>query len=391
MPDKTIHSIDFIDVELARRQSCNQLRRLRAVSPDGPVHVNVNGRNLLNFCSNDYLGLSKHPLVRQRSIEFLESQGAGATASRLICGNYECIERLEKKLAVLKGVESSLVLASGFQANLTVIPALADRGALILSDQLNHNSLILGSRLARCEVAVYHHSDMAHLEQLLEVNRSGKCARPVIVTESVFSMDGDTCEMDILEALAEKYDALLVIDDAHAMGVMGANGMGLTCGRKADVVIGTFGKAAGSFGAYLACREKIRDYMINCCAGIVYSTALPPSVIGAIDAALELIPSMDKERESLCLNSDYLRFSLNEMGYDTGGSSTQIIPVIVGKEEAALNLSGWLEKNGILAVAIRPPTVPEGQSRIRVSLSAMHTRAHLDQLIDAMKRWRHQK
>jgi 8-amino-7-oxononanoate synthase len=391
MPDNTLNNIDFINDELARRQSRNQLRRLRAVSPEGPVHVNIYGRLLLNFCSNDYLGLSKHPLVLQRSIEFLQSQGAGATASRLICGNYECIEQVEKKLAALKGVASALILASGFQANLTVLPALADRNAVILSDQFNHNSLILGSRLARCNVAVYRHKDMAHLEHLLEENRSGQGARPIIVTESVFSMDGDTCDMDVLESLAEKYNALLMIDDAHAMGVLGAKGMGLTCGRKADVVIGTFGKAAGSFGAYLACNEKIRDYMINCCAGIVYSTALPPPVIGAIDAALDLIPSMDTERELLRLNSDYLRCSLNEMGYDTGGSSTQIIPVIVGKEEAALNLSGWLEKNGILVIAIRPPTVSEGQSRIRVSLSALHTRAHVDQLIDAMKTWRKQK
>jgi 8-amino-7-oxononanoate synthase len=297
---------------------------------------------------------------------------------------------VEKKLASLKGVPSATLLASGFQANLTVLPAISGSNSLILSDQFNHNSLILGSRLARCRVGVYRHKDMSHLEQLLEENRSGQDARPVIVTESVFSMDGDVCDMDALEFLAERYDALLMIDDAHATGVLGARGMGLTCGRKADVVIGTFGKAAGSFGAYLASSEKIREYMINCCAGIIYSTALPPSVIGAIDAALDLIPTMNKERETLCLNAEYLRRTLKEFGYDTGASSTQIVPVIIGKEEDALSLSRWLEKNGILVIAIRPPTVPEGLSRIRVSLSAMHTRSHVDQLIDAMKTWQHQ-
>jgi len=391
VPGKISNIFGFVDAELSRRKAKNRLRRLRSIQPEGPVHVRIDGRCLLNFCSNDYLGLSKHPLVLQRSMEFLQSQGAGATASRLICGNYECIEQIEKKIAELKGIESALILASGFQANLTVLPAIADQESLILSDQFNHNSLILGSRLARCRVAVYRHNDMAHLEQLLEENLSGMGSRTVIVTESVFSMDGDICNMDALEFLAEKYDALLMIDDAHATGVMGAKGMGLTCGRKADVVIGTFGKAAGSFGAYLACSEKIKDYMINCCAGIIYSTALPPPVIGAIDAALDLIPSMDKEREFLRLNADYLRSILNKMGYNTGDSSTQIVPVIIGKEEDALSLSHWLDQNGILVVAIRPPTVPEGKSRIRISLSAMHSRSNVDQLLDAMKTWQLQR
>jgi 8-amino-7-oxononanoate synthase len=385
--EKISNHIDFVEVELNRRKACNQLRQLRPIEPEGPVHVRINGRLLLNFCSNDYLGLSKHPLVLQRSIEFLKIYGAGATASRLICGNYVCIEQAEKKLSALKGVESALILASGFQANLTILPALADPNAVILSDQLNHNSLILGSRLARSKVAVYRHNDMSHLEQLLSNYRLDQGIRPVIVSESVFSMDGDTCDMDTLESLSEKYDALLVIDDAHATGVMGKKGMGLACGRKAALVIGTFGKAAGSYGAYLCSSEKIRDYMINCCAGIIYSTALPPPVIGAIDAALDLIPAMDKERESLRQNADYLRRALNDLGYDTGTSSTQIIPVIIGKEEDALSLSRWLENQGILITAIRPPTVPEGLSRIRVSLSARHTRTHVDQLIDAMRAW----
>jgi 8-amino-7-oxononanoate synthase len=391
VPGKNSNIFGFVDAELSRRKAQNRLRRLRSIQPDGPVHVRIGGRRLLNFCSNDYLGLSKHPLVLQRSMEFLQSQGAGATASRLICGNYECIEQIEKKIAALKGIESALILASGFQSNLTVLPAIADQESLILSDQFNHNSLILGSRLARSRVAMYRHNDMAHLEQLLEENRSGMGSRTVIVTESVFSMDGDICDMDALESLSEKYDALLVVDDAHATGVMGVKGMGLTSGRKADIVIGTFGKAAGSFGAYLACIEKIRDYMINCCAGIIYSTALPPPVIGAIDASLDLIPSMDKEREFLRSNADYLRSMLNQMGYNTGASSTQIVPVIIGKEEDALSLSRWLDQNGILVVAIRPPTVPEGKSRIRISLSAVHSRSNVDRLIDAMKTWQLQR
>jgi 8-amino-7-oxononanoate synthase len=388
---KDFDTQDFMDAELARRTEANHLRRLREVNPVDPVHVSIDGRKLLNFCSNDYLGLSKHPLLQQRSMDYLQRYGSGSTASRLICGNYECLEKAEKKLAGLKQVEASLILASGFQANLTVLPSIADRDSLILSDQFNHNSLILGSRLARSRVAVYRHNDMAHLEQLLDENRAGEKARAVIVTETVFSMDGDICDLDTVEDLAEKYNAMLFLDDAHATGVMGMRGMGLSCGRKADIVIGTFGKAAGSFGAYLACKEKVRDYMINCCSGIIYTTALPPSVIGAIDAALDLIPSMDKERETLKWNGDYLRRTLNEIGCQTGLSSSHIVPVIVGKEQDALSLSSWLEQNGILITAIRPPTVPKGSSRIRVSLSALHTRSDLDQLIGAIQAWKSQK
>lgn len=377
--------------ELARRKALSRFRQLRTVSPVDAVHVLINGRKLLNFCSNDYLGLSKHPYLLQRSIEYLQTYGMGSTASRLICGNFTCIEQVEKKLAGLKQAEASLIVASGFQANVSLLPAITDRDSLILSDQLNHNSLILGSRLARCRIGVYRHNDMQHLDQLLEENRAGNRARAIIVTESVFSMDGDACDLDALEVLAEKYDAMLVVDEAHATGVMGERGMGLACGKMADIVIGTFGKAAGSFGAYFACSEKFRDYLINCCAGIIYSTALPPPVIGAIDAALDLIPSMGEERKILLQNADYLRRSLHEMGLDTGASSTQIIPVIIGKEELALSLANQLEESGIFVTAIRPPTVPEGLSRIRLSLSAMHTRSNVDQLVDALKQWKNSR
>ncbi len=381
----------FIESELSRRKSQNRFRQLRSVCPQGPVHVRADNRCLLNFCSNDYLGLSKHPLVLQRSAEFLQTHGAGATASRLICGHFDQTEWVEKKLANLKGAEAALILNSGFQANLTVLPAILDRNSLILSDQLNHNSLILGARLSRCQVGVYRHNDMSHLEHLLAQNQMGPRSRVMIVTESVFSMDGDICDLNTLESLAEAYQAWLMVDDAHATGVMGEKGMGLTAGRKVDVVMGTFGKAAGSFGAYLAGTEQLKSYMVNCCAGLIYSTGLPPSVIGAIDAALDLIPGMADERNTLRLNADYLRASLQAMGYDTGASCTQIIPVIVGDEADALSLSRWLEKNNILVVAIRPPTVPEGRSRIRISLSAQHTRAHIDQLLEVMEGWRRKR
>lgn len=388
---KNKDKFDFIDAELDRRIERRQLRQLRNVVPLGGIEINVNGRTMVNFCSNDYLGLAMHPLLQERSVEFIHKYGTGATASRLICGNYDFYEQIENKLAKLKQVEASLVLSSGFQANISVIPALADQKSLILSDQLNHNSLIQGCRLARCKVAVYRHNDLSHLTHLLEQNSDKGFSSIFIITESVFSMDGDMADLEGIVALSKKFNAFLIVDDAHATGVFGHQGMGLTCGHDIDMVIGTFGKAGGSFGAYLACTKKLRSYMINCCSGLIYTTALPPSVMGAIDAALELIPVMDGQRKSLLANAEYLRGSLHDIGWETGSSSTQIIPIMVGKEAEALELSSWLEENGILISAIRPPTVPEGASRIRLSLSALHTRLHIDRVIDVLKQWRSRK
>ncbi len=389
--DKLKDKFSFIDAEFDRRIERQQLRQLRNILPINGIEVNVDGHNMLNLCSNDYLGLSMHLLLQERSFQFIQKYGSGATASRLICGNYDFYEQVESKLAQLKQVEAALVMSSGFQANISVIPALADSKSLILSDQLNHNSLIMGCRLARCKVRVYRHNDLIRLEQMLFENADKGFSRIFIVTESVFSMDGDMADMEALVTLAKKFNAVLIVDEAHATGVFGHQGMGLTCGHDIDLVIGTFGKAGGSFGAYLACSKKLREYMINCCSGLIYTTALPPSVLGAVDAALDLIPTMEAERKSLHANAQYLRQALHDMGWQTGQSSTQIIPAMVGKEADALELSRWLEHNGIMVSAIRPPTVPEGASRIRISLSALHTRQHIDRLIDVLSKWRPSK
>jgi len=339
------------------------------------------------FCSNDYLGLSRHPLLVERSAAFADRFGAGATASRLICGNLPCFELVEKKLAELKGTETALVFNSGFQANISLLPALTDRKSLILSDRLNHSSLIMGAALSRCRVIRFRHNDMAHLEMLLEENRSGGFSRIIIVTESVFSMDGDRSDIGRMVALSRDFNAILMVDEAHATGVLGPRGMGLTCGKGVDIAMGTFSKACGAFGAYIACSEKIRDYMINFCSGFVFSTGLPPAVLGAVDAALDLIPEMDAQRAGIHSKADRLRSALHGMGRSPGDSSTQIVPVLVGGERDAIAFSGFLEARGLLATAIRPPTVPEGESRIRLSISALHTDAHLNRLIDALSAW----
>lgn len=378
----------FAETGLALRRQKSRFRRLRPVSPVTGAEVEIDGRRVINFCANDYLGLSKHPLLRDRAAEYASQYGTGATASRLICGNYEIFKTVEDRIAALKGFEAALVLNSGYQANVSLLPALADPDALVLSDRLNHNSLIQGARLSGSTVSVYAHNNLSDLARLLSKSASKSFSRTVIVTESVFSMDGDIVDLAAIKRLADEYGAILVVDDAHATGVMGKNGMGLADGRMADVVIGTFSKGGGSFGAYVACSRLLRDYFINYCSGFIYTTALPPPVIGAVDAFLELIPTMGAARESLQRHADKIRSALSEMGYDTGASASQIIPVIVGGEKETLDLSAWLLDHGILATAIRPPTVPKGASRIRISLSVGHEPVHIDRLLAAFREWR---
>ena len=376
---------DFVDKELARRRSEHQFRNLRIVKPLPKNRVAVNGQEMINFSSNDYLGLSKNPVLQQRSIDFIRQYGVGSTASRLICGTYDCVEFIEKKLANLKGSQSALIFNSGFQANVSIIPALLDDRSLTLSDSLNHNSIIQGISLSRSKKIIYEHNNLDQLQKILESHSDKNFSRILIVTESVFSMDGDRSDIDRLIEIANKYNAMLMVDEAHATGVLGERGMGLTAGKNVDIVMGTFGKALGSFGAYVACSSSMRDYLINCCSGFVYSTALPPSILGAMQAALELVPDMREQRDTLQSNADYLRAELGRNGYDTCASSTQIIPVMIGGEKETMALSKKLEERGFLATAIRPPTVSRGESRIRIALSAVHTREEIDSLINVFK------
>lgn len=380
----------FIKDKIEDRKTNHLLRELQTVTPLSGVEVKVNGQKMLNFCSNDYLGLSRHPLLQKRAIQYMRQYGAGSTASRLVCGNIPLFDRVEDIISRLTEKESALVLNSGFQTNVSIIPALANKETLILSDELNHNSMIQGALLSRCRVEQFRHNDMNQLEDLLKKNKLNGFPRALILTESVFSMDGDTCDIDRLSELSKSYDAILFVDEAHATGVLGKNGMGLTCGKNVDITMGTFSKAAGSFGAYAVCDKQIREYLINFCNGLIYTTALPPEILGTIDAALELIPTMDKERKDLQQKADYLRLKLNTTGFNTGNSSTQIIPVIIGDEKEALDLSKWLQDNHILAMTFRPPTVKKGESRIRISLSVSHTMEHIKVLIDLFKTWQRQ-
>lgn len=380
-------SLDILlRARLAALREANRLRRLRPWHWHEGELRNADGRALIDASSNDYLGLSRHPLVRARAAEWAERHGAGAPASRLVTGTRDITLAVEEKLAAFKGCEAALLFSSGFQANATVIPALAMVGAggtAIFSDELNHASMVHGCRAAKSKTVVFRHRDLDHLDDLLS-QHSENAGRKLILTESVFSMDGDRADLPALVQLAERHGAALYVDEAHASGVLGPRGRGLAAGCGVDIVMGTLGKAFGAFGAYIAGSRTLIDWLVNCCPGFIYTTALPPAVLGAVDAALDLVPGMDDERARLARNSQRLRDVLALRNYDTLGSSTQIIPAVIGSEEDALAAAQRLEDGGVLAVAIRPPTVPAGTSRLRFALGSTLDEAAMQRLLTAV-------
>jgi 8-amino-7-oxononanoate synthase len=382
------HKLAFIAAALNDRAQHQRVRSFSPLTPEDAVYVSKHGQSLLNFSSNDYLGLSKHPALIEAAQTYAHQYGTGATASRLVVGTYDIHHQLESHFAAACGQEAALLFSSGFQANSTILPVLLDRQSLVLCDRLVHSSLIQGILSSRARFSRYRHNDMNHLETLLKKATNQSHQRILIATETLFSMDGDRSDVTALVQLARQYNAILYLDDAHALGVYGKHGMGLAAHHEGiDIVVGTFGKAFGSFGAVITCSQAMRDYLINVCPGLIYTTALPPSIIGAIAAALDLIPTLDAERTNLYQMADGLRQQVQQLGYDTGLSDSHIIPIIVGSDDQALRLSHWLETRGMLATAIRPPTVAAGTARIRVSLSSCHTVAHVKQLVDHIQTW----
>jgi 8-amino-7-oxononanoate synthase len=372
----------------AQRVANNQLRTLKSalLAPDG--RILREGRALINFAGNDYLGLSHHPALIAASRTHLELFGAGVGASRLVTGDHPAFAQLEEKIAAAKRQESALVMASGYQTNFSALAALADpevigRPTTILADRLAHHSLLQGAQLSGARLMRFQHNDCGHLESLLRA-RTEKGEFCIVVTESVFGMDGDLADLSQISNLGRQFDALVYVDEAHATGVFGSNGYGLCedIPEGIDVAMGTFGKALGGFGAYLALPEVLREFLVNRCGGLIYSTGLPPAVLGAMKAALELVPLMGAERAALLARAERLRRKLRAAGLDCGASASQIIPVVIGGERETLELAAELEERGLLVAAIRPPTVPPGTSRLRISLSVDHS----DEDVDALAR-----
>lgn len=370
---------DFLD----ERKNSSNFRNLHDFTPHNAREMSVGGKRYINVSGNDYLGLAHHPALIEAAQKATEAYGAGSGASRLVTGNIDLFSSIENKIAALKGKEAALVMVSGFQANASVLPALFDKKVLgceplVFADKLNHASMHLGCAAAGVSQIRYAHNDMAHLESLLEKHKDSEAPK-FILLESVFSMDGDIAPLAEIADLAECYGCFTIVDEAHATGVLGERGAGLA--GKADLVIGTFSKGLGSFGAYIACSTLTKDYLINKCGGVIYATALPPAVLGSMDAVLDLVPSMDAERAHLQTLAEDFRNGLHKLGYDTGASDTQIVPVIIGDSARTIEISEQIKDAGFWASAIRPPTVPEGSARIRFSFSAAHTEGDISALL----------
>ncbi len=348
-------------------------RRLRLVSgPQGP-RVLLDGKPVLLLCSNNYLGLADHSRVREAAAEAAMRWGVGAGASRLISGNMKLHRRLEERLAAFKEHEAALLFGSGYLANTGAIAALARNGEVVFSDQLNHASIIDGCRLSRAETFAYRHRDLEHLEWGL---RKAQGRGALIVSDGVFSMDGDVAPIEGLVELAGRYDCRLMVDEAHATGAIGPGGRGSVAAaglsQEVDVVVGTMGKALGSYGAYVCGSRVLVEYLINVARPFIFSTAPPPPVVAAALAALEIIESNPHRVDRLARNARLMREALEAEGLPLGPSETQIVPVMVGDPEATLRLSELALERGVFAQGIRPPTVPEGTSRLRLATMATH-------------------
>lgn len=370
-------------------------RSLRPISNASTRLVERDGQDYLNFTSNDYLGLSQHPEMIAAAQEWTESLGTGGCSSRLISGNRQEFDRIERKVAALKKKPAALVMASGFQTNAGVIAALLDRQVagepLVFSDRSNHASLHFGCQAAGVRQHRYRHLDMAHLEDLLKRHRTNSGTNSgtnsdqpaFIISDSVFSMEGDQADVSALVELAREHNAFLILDEAHATGMFGEDGGGLSTAYPdgVDLVLGTFSKAFGGFGGYVACSEILRDYLIQRCGGLIYSTALPPAVLAAMDAALDLVPTMATQRSYALKLANQFRAELTRRGLSFGGSNTQIVPLYFDSLANGLALSESLENQGILAVTIRPPTVAPKTTLIRFSFTAAHREEDLKQLL----------
>ncbi|RKX60714.1 MAG: 8-amino-7-oxononanoate synthase [Thermodesulfobacteriota bacterium] len=379
---------DFVDYELRVQNKTGLLRSLFPLEGLQRGVIKANGKTLVDFSSNDYLGLAGHPTLIEGAKKAMEKWGAGARASRLMSGDLEIHHRLESAIAALKGKEASLIFGSGYLANTGIIPALCGRDDVIYSDRLNHASIVDGVLLSRARFYRFRHNDLNHLEDLLKNHRS-RYRKALIVVESVYSMDGDQAPVSGLLELRGRYGAMLMIDEAHATGVFGTKGEGIisqTGADAVDVILGTFGKALGGYGAFVAVSNRMKQFLLNRARTFIFSTALPPAVIGANLAAVKLLEEEPERRSRVCELASELRQALKEdLGLNTP-SESQIVPVMAGDSQSALSLAESLRDAGFFVKAIRPPTVPEGTARIRLSVTANHGAGDLHRLLEALFR-----
>lgn len=380
---------EFALEELAARREAGLMRRLRAIDGPQDAWVEVDGRRVLLLCSNNYLGLANHPALREAASRAAAEYGVGAGASRLVSGSMRLHEQLESRLAAFKHAEAALVFSTGYHANVGAITALVGPEDAVFSDALNHASIVDGCRLSRAAISVYPHLDTDALASLLAASRA---RRRLVVTDSVFSMDGDIAPLGTICALAERYGAMVMVDEAHATGCLGPQGAGLVAaeGLQAQVTVqmGTLGKALGTFGAFVAARRSVIDLMVNVARSFIYTTALPPPVVAAAMAAVELANGSEDRRRDLATNAALLAAGLRARGFDVGTAPCHIVPVLVGAAGAAMGMSADLLAEGVFVQGIRPPTVPPGTARLRATVMSTHTPADVEMALAAFDRVR---
>jgi 8-amino-7-oxononanoate synthase len=380
---------DFLDEKLSQIAAQGLLRRLRLVSGVPCSRVIIDGKEFINFSSNNYLDLAGNDEINEAAKKALDEYGAAGASSRLVGGHLTIHKQLEEALASFKNKESALLFPSGYQANVGVISALASKAdnACIIMDKLNHASLWDGAKLSGCRIFVYEHCDMDSFEKILQRTKDYKLK--LAITESIFSMDGDITPLCEFVRLCGQYGAVSVVDEAHSTGVFGKEGRGLAddlgVEDKIDITIGTLSKAFAAQGGFVCGSFQLINYLINKSRAFIYTTAVSPAICGAALKAIELIKKSEGKRKSLSDNAKYLRRRLTALGFNTGKSQTQIVPVITGSIEATQALSKKLFDAFAVAPAIKPPTVPEGQARIRISLTSGHTKEDIEKLIKAIE------
>ena len=376
---------EILTARLAEVKESGLYRHLRTVEGAQDAAIILEGQEVLLFSSNNYLGLANHPALKRAAQEAIERYGCGSGASRLISGSMAVHHELENRLAALKKTEAALVFPTGYHANIGVLSALMGPGDTILSDSLNHASIIDGCRLSRADTRVYRHADTEHLGELLKACPA--TGQRLIVTDSVFSMDGDLAPLAEIMSLARQYDAWVMVDEAHATGVFGPHGGGLVeelgLTEEVDIQMGTLGKALGCVGAFVAGSHELIDWLVNRARSFIYTTAIPPAVAASVLAALDIVEQEPERRRWLWDNTRVLADGLRSLGYTLGATRSQILPVIIGEARATMVVAHAILQRGVFAHGIRPPTVPEGTSRIRVTPMATHTQDHLSRTLDA--------
>lgn len=379
--------MDVFNDQLERLKKAGLYRTLRDIEGPQSATMVIDGRKVVQFSSNDYLGLANHARLKAAAQEAIENYGSGSGASRLVSGNLSLNGQLEKKIAHLKGQESGLLFSTGYMANLGIVNAIVGEGDAIFSDQLNHASIVDACRMSKADTKVYPHRDMESLEEVLR--QSGQYRQKLLVTDGVFSMEGDIAPLPDLVNLADRYECMLMVDDAHATGVLGANGGGtgehFGLEDKIDISMGTFGKALGAFGAFAAGDRTLRLFLINRARSLMFTTGLPPAVIASALAALKVLEEEPALRGKLWENTHFFRKEIERLGFPTIKGETPIIPLLIGDAALTMRMGEMLFEKGFFMQGIRPPTVPQGSSRLRITIMATHTGEQLENALDALK------